>query len=401
MNTIHEKSTLLLVDDLPENLDIIASCLKSEYRILAARDGKKAIHLAETSNPDLILLDIVMPEIDGFAVLHHLKSEMHTKSIPVIFISGVNCRDTIVRGFHEGAQDYITKPFEPAELKVRIETQIKIKKQNEKLNNFNRYLESEIADRTRELEASNKKLKNANIRLNEFSLMKNRFLNIISHELRTPLAVISQYLEIMDQELHSRKYHEYFEDMTKACYRLRSFSDKALLMTQLNTEAYLIKSQEIRLRCIIDDIIKNTMYIWESKMIRFPRLPDNELCVQGDIDLIKFMIQSILENAIQYSHQGGRIYLSSRKISSELTLDIVDEGPGFSKEALHFAFEAFTLGEDPVKIKLGLSLAMCRLIMKAHNGKIEISNTGKGAMVRLIFKNKKEGKKPCMKTRKK
>lgn len=331
-----------------------------------------------------------MPDIDGFVVLRYLKSNARTQSIPVIFISGINDRETIVRGFQEGAQDYITKPFEPAELKARVKTQIRIKKQNEKLNDLNKHLESEVAKRTKALKISNEKLKSANLRLNEFSLMKSRFLNVISHELRTPLAIISQYLEVIEDELHSEKNHEYFEDMKRACQRLTSFSEKALLVTQLTAEAYLIKKQTVCVHRVIRDEIEDIRSMWEPKEITFQYPHESKLFVEGDVDLITFMIRSLIKNAVRYSPRGAKVYFDCQKEKNGYRLDIIDEGPGFSEEALHFAFEAFGLGEDPVKMKLGLSLAMCHLIMKAHHGKIEISNVDKGARVRLRFEDRKE-----------
>jgi two-component system sensor histidine kinase/response regulator len=381
-----EKSIVLLVDDMPENLEMLGSCLKPVYRILAARNGEKALMLAKTRGPDLILLDILMPGMNGFEVLDSLKSDRETEKIPVIFISGMDQQDAVVRGFKAGAQDYISKPFETEELRARVATHIQLKRQTDQLNNMNTFLESEVRERTRALQISNRKLKAANDRLNMLSRVKSRFLNMISHEMRMPLALMSQYIELLGSELSSEKYIGYVTDLDEAYQRLRLFSEKALLITQLDSDAYAIRKEPVEIVPLINELIKNKAAQWKEKSLRFAGLQDLDIQIIGDLRLLVFLFQSLIENAVQYSPRDGLIRFKVKHTGESCIMEITDEGPGFPPEVMHYAFEPFSLGEDPVALKLGLSLSICHFIMKSHGGEIVLNNrASKGAAVRLVF----------------
>lgn len=380
------KNKLLLVDDIPENLEIIGSCLKPEYRILAARNGEKAIALAKTRKPDLILLDILMPGMDGFDVLKTLKSDKETEKIPVIFISSIDQRDIIIRGFQAGAQDYISKPYEAEELKARVATHIQLKQQADILNSINQRLENQVCERTEALQISNENLKTANERLNASSRVKSRFLNMISHELRIPLAVMSQYIELLDSELNSEKYGRYLTDLNNAWERLHLFSEKALLVTQLDSDAYAVRKETIQVLPLINQQIENLSSKWKKKSIRFSGLRNLNIQLTGDLKLFGILFLSLIDNATRYSPDGGLIRFQTGKKGKFSLMEISDEGPGFPPEVLHSAFEPFILGEDPVALKWGLSLSICHLIMRIHGGNIGLNNRNPGgAVVQLLF----------------
>lgn len=138
------KEKIMIVDDVPENIDILLNLLKEKYEIIASKSGLRALELVEEVRPDLILLDIMMPDIDGFEVCKRIKSRMNLKDIPIIFLTAKSQINDLQKGFEYGAVDYITKPFQPLELEVRIKNHLELKKsrellkqQNEKLNMIN------------------------------------------------------------------------------------------------------------------------------------------------------------------------------------------------------------------------------------------------------------------------
>ncbi len=152
MSLPDKKSKILIVDDTPENLSVLFNLLNTRYEVLAAESGSVALEIIEQDKPDLILLDIIMPDIDGYEVCRILKISDQTRHIPVIFISALNEPDNKVKGFSSGAVDYITKPFQHEEVFARIQTHLDIKHLTEKLTRLNSSLEEKVKERTMELE---------------------------------------------------------------------------------------------------------------------------------------------------------------------------------------------------------------------------------------------------------
>lgn len=147
-----KKSKILIVDDMPENLGVLFNLLNDHYEVLAAENGSIALEIIEQDKPDLVLLDIMMPDIDGYEVCRILKNSNHTKDIPIIFISALNELENKVKGLNLGAVDYITKPFQQEEVLARINSHLEIKRLNDKLVELNSSLEEKVKSRTQELE---------------------------------------------------------------------------------------------------------------------------------------------------------------------------------------------------------------------------------------------------------
>ena len=173
-------SSVLVVDDTPTNLHLLSRMLRDwGYEPRPVLSGALALRAARAEAPDLILLDITMPEMDGFQVCEQLKADESLKDIPVIFISGLTDTTDKVKGFSVGAVDYVTKPFQPQEVKARVRTHLMIRSLQRELREHNDQLEELVAKRTAALEEANQRLKQA-------GRLKDEFLGMISHELRTP-----------------------------------------------------------------------------------------------------------------------------------------------------------------------------------------------------------------------
>ena len=164
MNSENSKPTVLIVDDTPENIDVLTEILNKDYKVKAVRRGEGALKIAQSNNPpDLILLDIMMPEMDGFEVCRVLKLNDLTKKIPIIFITSKSEIDDETKGFELGAVDYITKPIKPQVVTARVNTHIKLKQTEAKLENQNEILEEKVKIKTALLEESLEKVKKASI----------------------------------------------------------------------------------------------------------------------------------------------------------------------------------------------------------------------------------------------
>ena len=186
---------ILIVDDVPKNIQVLGNILINEkYQISYTQDGNHALALIKKNEFDLILLDIMMPEIDGYEVCKKIMADPETAEIPVIFLTAKADKESVIKGFKLGARDYVTKPFNAEELLARVRTHLELKDKNEQLKNVNQTLEQKVIERTTELRSANKKL----LTLDK---AKSDFLNIIGHEIRTPLNGIQGLHHELQQKL--------------------------------------------------------------------------------------------------------------------------------------------------------------------------------------------------------
>ncbi|MCC7316973.1 MAG: response regulator, partial [Bacteroidales bacterium] len=228
MKTLYE-NTILVVDDTPENIEILVELLDG-FDLKVAINGQEALETAwEGQAPDLILLDIMMPEMDGYEACRQLRADERTREVPVIFLTAKTQKEDIYKAFEAGGQDYVTKPFDARELMERVKTQLELKTQREVLKDMNLLLEEKVRERTEQLDKANKEL----MVLDE---AKNSFLMMISHEIRTPLNGIVGATYFLNDSLAEDNDLAEFVDMLKTSVdRLEKFSTTALIITQLST----------------------------------------------------------------------------------------------------------------------------------------------------------------------
>jgi len=235
MNSTTKKQSarkILIVDDVARNIQILGNILSSHgFQIAYAQSGKHALSIAQKQNFDLVLLDIMMPEMDGYEVCLKLKSDKKTAEVPVIFLTAKADMESIVKGFETGGQDYITKPFNSAELLARVNTHILLREQKSQLKEMNAHLERKVEERTVELKKANKLLE-------KLDNTKSDFLSIISHELRTPLNGVIGLTNLLEDSLMDKGQKEYLNHLKEVSERLVRFSDMALLITSLRIDKY-------------------------------------------------------------------------------------------------------------------------------------------------------------------
>lgn len=380
MKSLYE-NTILVVDDTPENIEILVELLDG-FDLKVAINGLEALETAwEDQAPDLILLDIMMPEMDGYEACRQLRADERTRDVPVIFLTAKTQKEDVYKAFEAGGQDYVTKPFDARELMERVKTQLELKAQREVLRNINQILEEKVQQRTAELEIANKELQG----LDE---AKNNFLMMISHELRTPLNGIVGAAYFLNDTLSENDELAEFVDMLKLSVdRLEKFSTTALLITELSTRQAIslsdIKLDESILACIakVQAQAKNkgiSLTSTESK---------GQFIVKGDQKLIDIALCSVLDNAIKYSPTDGNIVIGISNQTDGIVVEVSDSGNGFSETALQNLFKPFGLGEKHYDKNLGLSLKATKTIMEVLKGEILVHNLdGKGALVKLVFR---------------
>lgn len=376
------KETILIVDDAPENIEILNSQLHAFNR-KAAPNGENAIILAKRTLPDLILLDIVMPGMDGFEVITKLKEEDSTRDIPIIMITAKSDSDSIIKALSLGAVDYIQKPFNPEEVLLRINQQITIIRQKKMLLNLNAELDQKVKLRTQQLSEANHRLEKMNQQIIELDESKNEFLKLISHELRTPLNGIigSTYLLSMNQEADD-EHKEYLEMLKTSVDRLENFTYKALLITDFRLNPTLTLS-ELPLSDLIKLVERQTKESFPQSSVQSHLLISDQL-ISANQEYIQKAIKEILENVkVHASNSLSTPLVSIIQDAESLRIIVRDYGSSFSDKALTNLFQPFGEGAKHSDNKTGLGLAIAKHIVDAHIGELIIANTNPGAEVTI------------------
>lgn len=373
---------ILIVDDVSKNIQILGNILSQEdFQIAWAQSGEEALSLVKVQKFHLILLDIMMPEMDGYEVCVKLKADPVTSDIPVIFLTAKADMDSIVKGFDAGGQDYITKPFFAKELLARVQTHILLRQQQQELIEANNVLEEKVMERTKELQEANKLL-------NALDATKSEFLSIISHELKTPLSGIIGLTHLLNQTNIGAEQAKYLDYLKKVSQRLVKFSDLALLITNMKVNNYEMDLLPVSVNHIVESSIEELEDEGvDTSRIVFEKNNSNPL-IMAEAELIRKALVLIIENAFSYSPIELPVFIEINSGDGQVSVVVKDEGGGFSEKAMEKLFQTFCIGDVDRQEGKGLSIAAVKLIMDAHSGKIEVVNGEKGAEVSLIFYSK-------------
>lgn len=372
---------LLIVDDLPKNIKVLGKLLSGPNRQIAyALSGSEALKLTSESLFDLILLDIMMPGMDGFEVCAKLKKEKKTADIPIIFLTAKTEAEEIVKGFECGANDYITKPFNASELQARVTTQLELIRNKRQLQELNQSLEEKVALRTLELQQANKQLA-------QLEKAKSDFLTIISHELRTPLNGIIGITSLLKQSIADVEQKEYLDYLNTSSERLVRFAETALLITSLQFNNQQVELFDIDLENLFEMVVYELQSSLDEKEIKVEiKIAKDARIVKADADLLQKSICIVVENAISHLPTGGKIWLSSSLENHSICLEVRDDGKGFSEEVLSRLQNFLRQEHITIEQGFGLSLAAVKLIIRAHNGNVMLKNADEGgAVVQLHF----------------
>jgi two-component system sensor histidine kinase/response regulator len=383
-------ATILIVDDNPQNLQVLAKILQdNKYEIEFATNGETALEWIKSNQFGLILLDINMPGMNGFEVCKTIRTNPDMDNIPVIFLSAETDRESILKGFEFGGQDYVTKPFDSRELLARVRTHLKLKDSLEKLDKLNKSLEEKVAERTHQLKDANEKLEVSNIKLLDLDRAKTEFLHLVSHEIRTPLNGILGPLELLKDTPNANEIGDLIEILDMSVKRLERFSLDALLITRLKTKQFEIKKDKINLSNLINEVLKKEKDKFLSRNIQVIFKDETkDGIILGEVELVTKCFENIIDNAIHFSPQNGKIEIKNYVEGQNTICEIKDTGKGFESGILGHQFELFTTGAEYKDNKIGIGLPITKMIMEAHGGSIIIGNhTEGGASVKLIFQN--------------
>ncbi len=370
-------SLILIVDDVPANLDVLSETLSHEgYDVAIATSGERALLQISRILPDLILLDIQMPEMDGFSVCQKLKSSPETAQIPVIFMTALTDLDSKMKGFDLGALDYITKPFQDREVLARIKTHLQLSK-------LTKHLESEVAAQIISLQQAKEAAEKANI-------AKSQFLANMSHELRTPLNAILGITEGLQDEV----FGEINDKQIKACQIVESSAFHLLSLINDILDVAKIESGQINLDYSIvsvDQLCQASLTFIKQQAQKkgiqiLIKLPINLPNIRVDERRICQALINLLTNAVKFTPEDGTITLEvtfplvKQELSSSKTylrFGIIDTGVGIAPEDIDRLFQPFVQVDSDLNRQYegtGLGLTLVKRLVELHGGVVTISS---------------------------
>lgn len=381
------RGTILVVDDNPSNVSLLFNTLeKNGYKVLIAHDGESALSRVVHIEPELILLDIMMPGLDGIQLCKLLKSNPKTIHIPIIFMTAVTDVDEKIRGFEAGGVDYITKPFQVEEVVARVAVHLKITKLQNELKNANQLLEQRVRERTDELSKAKDKAE-------EVSRLKTALLGNLSHELRTPLNGIIGVGEVLKSKIADQSLTEWIEMLLSSGSRLKDTLNSILRLSELEAGLNLEELQPMN----ISEAVENKERIFrrwaEVKNLDFSiQYKDTNALALLSRELFTEILYNLVNNAIKYTSEGSVTVIvdvieQDGKMWSKI--DVIDSGIGIAEDQIDLIFHEFRQGSEGVSRAFegtGLGLTLSKKMANMMNGEILLeSEVGKGSTFTLLF----------------
>jgi len=399
-STEENRGNILIVDDTPENLQVLSvTLLDRGYKVRGVINGKMAIRAAMSGSPDLILLDIKMPEMNGYEVCAQLKAEPQTSEIPIIFISALDEVLDKVKAFQIGGVDYITKPFQVEEVLARVEHQVTIKRLQKELIARNIQLQKEIIERKKAEEAAA-----------AASKAKSQFVANMSHELRTPLNAILGFTQVMSRD--SLLSHENIENLriiNRSGQHLLELINDVLDLSKIEAGIIALDETSFDLYQLLDTLEEMFQIKAESKNLQLKFFVQSQVpqYIKTDEKKLRVCLINLLGNSIKFTENGGEILLrvslentsqpalseiNSNSTSTEqcfICFEVQDTGVGIAVAEIDTLFNAFVQTEAGKKAAdgTGLGLTITKKYVQIMDGNIGVSSiVGEGTTFKFNIK---------------
>ena len=364
---------ILIVDDVMSNVLLLKVLLTNEkFAIATASNGRQALEQVEKENPDLVLLDVMMPDMSGFEVAQHLKSNPNTADISIIFLTALNSTADIVKGFQVGANDFISKPFNKEELIIRVTHQISLVAAKRLILSKTEELQRTIAGR-------------------------DKLYSVIAHDLRSPMGSIKMVLNMLILNLPSEKIGaEMYELLTMANQTTEdvfSLLDNLLKWTKSQIGKLNVVYQDVDLVEVTDGVIEIFSMVASLKKIRIHEMKPEKMMVNADIDMLKTVVRNLLSNAIKFSKENSEVLVKMEEVDGMAVVSVQDYGCGISEEGqkklLHTDTHFSTFGTNNEEGS-GLGLLLCKDFVVKNGGKLWFtSKEGEGSIFSFSIPVKK------------
>ena len=364
---------ILIVDDVVSNVLLLKILLSNEkFQVCTANNGNMCIEMAKKEHPDLILLDVMMPDISGFDTAVILKKDEETKDIPIIFLTALNTPTDLVHGFQVGASDFLTKPFNKEELVMRVTQQISLVAAKRIIEHQNEELRATLNNR-------------------------DKMYSVIAHDLRSPMASIRMVLNLVvastTPELVGPELYELLDKANRESEEVHDLLDNLLKWTTSQTGRLNVVEQDLDLNDIIPGVVDIFEIIAQTKRIKLNlQGSDTHLVVRADNDMLKTVVRNFISNAIKFSPEDSSIDIVVRQEGDYAKVSVRDHGVGIAANRLDSIFRKGettygTGGEEGS----GLGLLLCQDFAQKNGGMCTVESVeGQGSTFNVLIPLKKE-----------
>jgi len=364
------KQTILIVDDESINIKLVkAYLLKEGYHFITASDGEEALAVVNDTIPDLILLDVMMPGIDGFEVCRRLKSKKRFQKIPIIMVTALTETEHKVKAMEVGADDFISKPLDRIELLIRAKSLLRIKSYHD------------------DLQRSYHEISQKNDRLKELEKVKEGLIHMVIHDLNNFFMAISGNLELMsiENEQTPAKMKKYISNCLNSSCEIEGMIRGLLDIHKMEEGKLVLVKKEINLEALVKKTLAPLEQIATKNKINLTfSNGSQETLVSVDPGLIKRVMANLLSNALRHTPSGGEVgvEINPDPKNGSIWLSVNNTGNGLAPEyheAIFEKFEQVNLKEKGVcRGTAGLGLSFCKMAVEAHQGKIWVESQGEG-----------------------
>jgi two-component system sensor histidine kinase/response regulator len=353
---------ILIVDDVVSNVLLLNILLTNEkFQVVTANCGNACIEQAKKEKPDLILLDVMMPDISGFDTAVILKKDPETQDIPIIFLTALNTPSDLVHGFQVGANDFLTKPFNKEELVMRVLQQISLVAAKRIIMKQNEELKRTISNR-------------------------DKMYSVIAHDLRSPMASIRMVLNlavsVITPDMVGEEIYGLLDKANRETEEAHELLDNLLKWTKSQTGRLNVVYQDMDLNEVVPGVVDVFVMIAEMKKVKLTFLPNNDrFMVHADNDMIKTVIRNFISNAIKFSNEGSSIEVFITRQDNFAKVSIRDHGIGIAPDRIDGLFHKGettygTGGEEGS----GLGLQLCADFARKNGGDVMVESTlGEGS----------------------
>lgn len=362
MNVETSQKTLLVVDDIPNNISLLLDFFtNNNFKVLVAKEGRAAIRKAEYANPDLILLDVMMPDLDGFEICKILKSQESTQDIPIIFMTALTDTFDKIKGFSLGAVDYITKPIQHEEVLARVTTHLKLRQ-------LQKQLEQEVKFR-----------KEYAVELEKRNLELNTFARTVAHDLKNPLNGIIGFSDLLlidyfTESLSEKEAKTYLQHIVQAGRKMVEIIDALLLLAGASKQDK-INMQPIDMSDIITQVIDKRLYFMLRDFHGKINLPETWPAVQGYAPWVEEVWANLISNGLKYGGQPPCLELGANaQDDGMIRFWVRDNGIGLNKKSQNQLFAPFTRLHQNRAEGHGLGLSIVQQIVKKLGGKVGVES---------------------------
>jgi signal transduction histidine kinase len=367
-NSENGRDKILIVDDIPSNIRILGQLLRERYHVRVATSGEKALAIAASENPpDLVLLDIMMPGMDGYEVCRRLKNDVRLSNIPVIFITAKGEVEDETKGLEIGAVDYVIKPFSPSIIMARVKTHLELKRQRD-----------ELAQMT--------------LDLTELNHMKDNLLAVCSHDLRSPLNGILGFADLLlEKEYLDPEDREGLTHIKASGNVLLGLINDILDLSKVRADQVELKMEPVSLVDVIKTSISALKHLAMGKRqsLHFED-QSGDSAIMGNASTLGRVFNNLLSNAIKFTPEEGAIRVTIEPGSDgKVWAKVIDTGIGIPEDKIPYLFDQFTQtsqsgtsGEQGT----GLGMSIVKEILGKHGVPLEVeSEEGKGTCFKLTF----------------